>query len=223
VNAALEAENEHIVPGLRAQLAALEQQRAAGAELIGWKIGLNAAPVQEHLGLSRPVVGHLTSRSLIGPGSSHPLAGGTRVGVEPEVAIHLGEGERIEALGAAIEVVDLDPRLDALEPILAANVFHRGVVLGPPVSGVGPEDLSDLTAVVTRNGVVEQRTAFAETGEHPGDIVTIVAERLALVGERIRPGEVIIAGSLTPIVFVEPGDRVEVELGPLGQLAIEFA
>jgi 2-keto-4-pentenoate hydratase len=216
-------ENERVARGLAAQLAALAEKRAAGAELIGWKIGLNAAPVQEHLGLSRPVVGHLTSRSLIEPGSSHALAGGTRIGVEPEVALHLGEGERIEALAPAIEVVELDPALDELEPILAANVFHRGVVLGPRVPGVTPGDLDDLTAVVTRNGVVEQRAAFADTGERPGDVVRIVADRLALVGERLRPGEVIIAGSLTPIVFVAPGNSVEVDLGPLGRLALEFA
>jgi 2-keto-4-pentenoate hydratase len=217
------AENDRVARGLAAQLAGLAEERAAGAELIGWKIGLNAAPVQKHLGLSRPVVGHLTSRSLIEPGSSHSLAGGTRVGVEPEVALHLGEGGRIEALGPAIEVVDLDPAFDELEAILAANVFHRGVVLGPRAPGLGAGDLDDLTAVVTRDGVVEQRAAFAETGERPGDVVRLVAERLALAGERVRPGEVIIAGSLTPIVFVEPGDSVEVDLGPLGRLAVEFA
>ena len=33
----------------------------------------------------------------------------------------------------------------------------------------------------------------------------------------------IIAGSLTPIVFVEPGDAVEVDLGPLGALALGLA
>jgi 2-keto-4-pentenoate hydratase len=31
---------------------------------------------------------------------------------------------------------------------------------------------------------------------------------------------VIIAGSLTPIVFVEPGDLIEVDLGALGALRV---
>jgi 2-keto-4-pentenoate hydratase len=214
-----EAEGDRVARGLRAQLAS----RAAGAELIGWKIGLNSVSVQQHLGLSRPVVGHLTSASLIEPGSTHAIADGKRVGVEPEVAIHLGAGGAIESLGAAIEVVDLDPALTELEAILAGNVFHRGVVLGPPATGVDAGDLARLNATVTRNGAVEQRAAFSDTGEHPDDVVRLVGERLGLVGEAAREGQVIIAGSLTPIVFVEPGDSVDVDLGPLGSLAVALA
>jgi 2-keto-4-pentenoate hydratase len=180
-------------------------------------------PVQRHLGLSRPVIGHLTTASLIEPGSTHSLEGSVRVGVEPEIAIRLGADASIESLAPAIEVVDLDPAITELEQILAANVFHRGVVLGPPARGVGPADLEGLTATVTRNSTVEQRAAYSETGDDPVEIVKLVAERLALVREELRPGQVIIGGSLTPIVFVEPGDSIEVELGPLGSLALSLA
>jgi 2-keto-4-pentenoate hydratase len=216
-------EADRVKAGLEAQLTSLERKRAEGAELIGWKVGLNAAPVQEHLGLTRPVVGHLTTASLVDPSSTHSLAGGKRVGVEPEVAIHLGPGGAIESLGPAIEIVDLDPALDGLEPILAGNVFHRGVVLGVPVGGVEPDDLTTLTATVSRNGTVAERARFAETGEDLAGVVAMIGERLALVGEKLREGQVIIAGSLTPIVFVEPGDSIEVGLGPLGALTLEVA
>ena len=118
-----ETEADRVARGLEAQLEALAQKRAEGAELIGWKVGLNAPPVQEHLGLdatrwsatSRP-------RSLLEPGLD-PLAraAAKRVGVEPEVAIHVGAGGTIESLGPAIEIVDLDPALDGLEAILAGK------------------------------------------------------------------------------------------------------
>jgi 2-keto-4-pentenoate hydratase len=218
-----EAEPDRVAEGLEAQFAALSAKRARGAQPIGWKIGLNLEPVQRQLGLSAPVIGHLTTESLIAPGSTHSLEGGTRVGVEPEVAIRLGVDASVESLGPAIEVVDLDPSLGALEPILAGNVFHRGVVLGPPAAGVEAADLAGIIATVTRNGEIEQQAAFAEAGEEPAEVVRLVAERLALVGEELRQGQVIIAGSLTPIVFVEPGDSIEVDLGPLGTLAIGLA
>jgi 2-keto-4-pentenoate hydratase len=218
-----EPEPAGVARGLEAQFAALSAKRARGIEPIGWKIGLNAVPVQRHLGLSRPVIGHLTTASLIEPGSTHSLEGSVRVGVEPEIAIRLGADASIESLAPAIEVVDLDPAITELEQILAANVFHRGVVLGPPARGVGPADLEGLTATVTRNSTVEQRAAYSETGDDPVEIVKLVAERLALVREELRPGQVIIGGSLTPIVFVEPGDSIEVELGPLGSLALSLA
>ena len=217
-----EAEPDGVARGLEAQFAALSAKRATGAELIGWKIGLNLVPVQRQLGISRAVIGHLTTASLIEPGSTHSLEGGSRVGVEPEVAIRLGADATVESLGPAIEVVDLDPAITGLGPILAGNVFHRGVVLGPPAAGVGPDDLEEVTATVARNGAIEQRAGFAEAGDHPIEVVRLVAERLALVGEELRQGQVIIAGSLTPIVFVEPGDSIEVDLGPLGTLGLRL-
>ena len=217
-----EAEPDGVARGLEAQFAALSAKRATGAEPIGWKIGLNLVPVQRQLGISRAVIGHLTTASLIEPGSTHSLEGGSRVGVEPEVAIRLGADATVESLGPAIEVVDLDPAITGLGPILAGNVFHRGVVLGPPASGVGPDDLEEITATVARNGAIEQRAGFAEAGDHPIEVVRLVAERLALVGEELRQGQVIIAGSLTPIVFVEPGDSIEVDLGPLGTLGLRL-
>jgi 2-keto-4-pentenoate hydratase len=218
-----DTQGARVARGLHLQFEALAKRQAAGDELIGWKVGLNAAPVQQHFGIARPVLGHLTTASLIEPGSTHSLAGGVRVGVEPEVAIHLGEDGTIAALGPAIEVVDIDPAITELDSILAGNVFHRGVVLGPALEGFDPAGLDTLTATVKKNGSVTESALFADTGEAPRDVVTLIGERLALVGEGLAEGQVIIAGSLTPIVFVEPGDRVEVQLEPLGSLVLTLA
>jgi 2-keto-4-pentenoate hydratase len=217
-----EPARDRVLRGLRSQFESLGRKRAAGEELVGWKVGLNAAPLQQQLGISRPVLGHLTTATVIEPGAAHSVAGGVRVGVEPEVAIHLGAGGAIEALGPAIEVVDLDPAITELEAILAGNVFHRGVVLGPPAAGLDASDLATITASVTKNGVLAERARFAETGEAPAEAVALIAERLALVGEELRDGQVIIAGALTPIVFVGSGDTIEVDLGPLGALVLSL-
>ena len=215
-----EAEAAGVESGLAAQFASLASKQARGERLIGWKVGINDPAVQRHFGLSRPVLGHLTTASLIEPGAPHSTAGGARVGVEPEVAIHLGPDGGIESLGPAIEVVDLDPAVTELEAILAGNVFHRGVVLGPPAEGLGPGDLAAIEVTVTKGGSVAEHARFSETGEDAAAVVELIAARLALVGERLEAGQVIIAGSLTPIVFVGPGDRVEVGLGPLGTLGL---
>jgi len=218
-----DSEDERVARGLRAQFAALAERRAAGAELIGWKIGLNLPAIQRQLGITRPVLGHLTTASLIEPNSTHAIADGVHVGVEPEVAIHLGAAGAIDALGAAIEIIDLDPAIDELEAILAGNVFHRGLVLGAAVADFDVRDLATLETAVSRNGAVAERARFADTGEDPAAAVRLIADRLALVGEELQEGQVIIAGSLTPIVFVEPGDSVEVDLGSLGTLALNVA
>jgi 2-keto-4-pentenoate hydratase len=87
-----------------------------------------------------------------------------------------------------------------------------------PCRGSNPSGLATITATVKRNGYVAERARFADTGMDPAEVVGLIAERLASVGEELREGHVI-----TAIVFVEPGDRIEVDLGPLGSLEVGFA
>src|SRR5262245_44308668 len=101
----------------------------------------SAPAIQRVLGIDDVVLGHLTSATTLLPGATHALAGGTRVGMEAEVALHIGtelpggatpDAARaaVAGLGAAIELVDLDRSFDDLEAIVAGNVFHRAVTFG---------------------------------------------------------------------------------------------
>jgi 2-keto-4-pentenoate hydratase len=60
------------------------------------------------------------------------------------------------------------------------------------------------------------------TGD-PAGLVAHVAATLARSGLELRAGEVIICGSIVPAISVGAGDRVEVRLEPLGELAVAFA
>lgn len=218
---------------MRSQLESRSARIAGGERPIGWKIGINVGAVQRALGISAPVVGFLASGRQLQPGDSHSLAGGTRVGVEPEIAIHLrspvgrdadreAARQAIGALGPAIEIVDIDIPMEDVERILAGNVFHRGVMLGPPDARRGaPQPVTGVEASVLVNGQ-RRESADAEVMGDPADIVALVAQRLADAGVSLDEGQVIIAGSLTPIVWVEPDDDVEVDLGSLGRLQVSF-
>jgi 2-keto-4-pentenoate hydratase len=50
-----------------------------------------------------------------------------------------------------------------------------------------------------------------------------VADHLAASGAALRAGDVVIAGSVVPIVWVAPGEHVVCDLGPLGMLDVHFA
>jgi 2-keto-4-pentenoate hydratase len=54
------------------------------------------------------------------------------------------------------------------------------------------------------------------------EVVRLTAETLAECGERLRAGEVVITGSALPPQPVAAGQRVEVELGPLGALSLRL-
>ena len=217
---------------MQAQLEARRARIDAGERPIGWKVGINVEAVQQALGISAPVVGFLTSGRQLQPGETHSLAGGTRVGVEPEVAVHLRSAvdpdadretarEAIGALGPAIEIVDIDLPMEDVERILAGNVFQRAVMLGSSDSGAREQPLTDVEATVLVNGERRESAPAAVMGD-PAETVMLVARRLADAGEALDAGQVIIGGSLTPIVWVQPGDSVQVDLGRLGLLRAGF-
>jgi 2-keto-4-pentenoate hydratase len=119
-------------------------------------------------------------------------------------------------------VVDLDRPLDDLHAILAGNVFHRGVLLGDFDAARVGGDLDGLAVAVRRGGEDAGSVSVAESYRDLAETVRMVSRRLVLMGESLRAGQFVIAGSLTPILPVAAGDEVRADFGPLGTLAMEF-
>src|SRR5581483_2541449 len=186
-----------LVRGVEAQLRSWRRLLAGGATRIGWKIGLNDPGVQRRLGLEGNVVGYLTDASLIAPGGRHSLAGGRMVCVEPEVAVHVGRDvpgdanretarAAIAALGVAIEVIDVDRPFDDLEAIVAANIFHRAVMLGPPVPGAS---LANATGRALHDGRALGAIDLDAVADTLPELVRFVAHWLARAGQLLRVGD----------------------------------
>jgi 2-keto-4-pentenoate hydratase len=127
----------------------------------------------------------------------------------------------IGGLSAAIELADLHPPPEDVSAILAGNIFHRHVLLGPVDRGRSTGD--GVTARVLIDG--EQVAANDDPATLTGEIVEVVrltADTLAAFGERLRAGEVVITGSMTPPQPVAAGQEVSVEVAPLGTLALRL-
>jgi 2-keto-4-pentenoate hydratase len=189
---------------------------AGGAQRIGWKIGFNTPAAQEEAGISSPAIGYLTSATTVAYGSHLSLEGTTRPMVEAEVAIEVGESGTAVALAAAIEVVDVDAPFQEVERVVAANIFHRAVLLGDFRPGFPPP----RTAAILVNGQDRERV---EVGHFdPEEAIRLVTEGLAGIGEALLPGDKIIAGSLTPPVALSPGDLVGIQMDNLGMIQLAF-
>jgi len=189
----------------------------SGAARVGWKIGLNVPAVQEKLGIDRSVIGHLTTATLVGADGAHSLAGAEKPMAEPEIAIEVGPDGTIAGLAPAIEVADIDRPLEDVGEIVATNIFHRAVTIGPSVPFPSAEGIE---AVLTVNG---EQVGSGDAGATDLEaIVTLVDETLRGAGESLQAGDRIIAGSLTAPAPVKPGDQVAVELGLLGRLEVSF-
>src|SRR4051794_31082505 len=123
--------------GMRDQLRRRRETLDAGAEHVGWKIGLNIPEVQQQLGIEEPVLGHLTSATVVEDGGEFDATGTDKLMAEPEVAIEVGEGQTVAGLAPAIELVDIGrpPRGEGVGGIVADNIFHCAVVLGEGAAG----------------------------------------------------------------------------------------
>lgn len=103
-----------------------------------------------------------------------------------------------------------------------SDIFQRHVVLcGNTRFGGGVEG---LTSRVFRRGTEVNATTNPEalTGKVV-DIVALVANTLAAFGEKLSAGDVVITGSITPPVMIEP-DETEFThaLDPIGEVTVKF-
>jgi len=88
-----------------------------------------------------------------------------------------------------------------------------------------PGGLSKLSGQVTlaRRDILVPADLESNTGRLL-EILHQVATTLAAFGERLRAGDVVIAGSTTPPLMLGPGDELlRWELRPIGSVAVRFA
>ena len=192
---------------------------AQGAEPIGWKIGFNVRATQERLGIDAPLAGFLTTDTLLEDGATWSIGDDGEVIVESEVALEVGEdGRSIAALFPALELAD-QPDLDLeIEQILAGNIFHRAVAVGPRVETREPG-----AARILVNGEEEHTVPAERTGQRLEAMIEAVAARLGAVGEELRAGDRIITGIIAPPHEAGPGDTVRLELEQLGGVELWFS
>jgi 2-keto-4-pentenoate hydratase len=206
--------------GLESQLAALRTRMESGERRVGWKVALNDPRVQQALGISAPVIGYLASGTEVPAGGSHSLEGATRPAVEPEIAVHVGDGGEVAGLGPALELIDVNLPFEDLARIMSANVFHRAVVLGPVTRGAA--HVEGMRARLLRDGAEEHAIDVGSAAMDPSAVVELVRGYLDAMGERLLAGDAIIAGSLVTALPARAGERFELHVDGLGAVALEL-
>src|SRR4051794_13669799 len=111
-----------LVAALDRQMRRRRQDLDAGAERVGWKLGVGD---EERIG-DGPVIGYLTTATVLDAGSTYSVGRYGDPRADAEVAVEIGPGGAIAGYRAALELVDLSGTDDPVE-IVAANVFHRAV------------------------------------------------------------------------------------------------
>jgi 2-keto-4-pentenoate hydratase len=228
--------DERIRRGMARQLEQRRRNLEAGEQSLGWKVGFGAPQPMRDLGIDRPLIGHLMQSAVVESGARFSLPEFAKVALEPEIAVYLGKGidngadlaaikTAISGLGPAIEIADVTfPPSDGPETILAGNVYQRAVILGEVDERRAGADLAGLVATVSVNGSGIDVPEDLEANTGPIiEVVAMVADTLAAMGESLSAGELIIVGSIVPPLFPEAATSLTYTLGEAAPISVSVA
>ena len=214
---------------------------AAGDPVVGWKIGLTSRAMQIALNIDIPDSGVLTQSMLFETGATIPEGRFIQPRVEAEIAFVMKSDiggdtvTRDEVLAAtdyvapALEVLDTrilraDPATGQPRKVfdtIADNAANAGIVMGREQHP--PENLRWVGAIVTRNGTVEETGLGAGVLNDPVESVVWLARRMALYGDSIKAGQVILSGSFIRPIECPPGTVIDAHFGAFGSVSLCFA
>lgn len=225
--------------GYRIQEAVRELLAADFGALVGYKIGCTSAVMQEYLAIPHPCGGSVFAKGIHKSGVSLPHRDFVRVGVECEIAVRLARdllppeapftaewvAESIEAYHPAIEIVDdrySDWTTMGAPTLVADDFFAAGCVLGKPVARTVAPDLLGVVGRAVINGSEVARGTGADVLGHPHNALAWLANHLAADGQGLRAGQIVLTGSLVKTIWLNAGDKVEMDLSGLGTVAATF-
>jgi 2-oxo-hept-3-ene-1,7-dioate hydratase len=208
---------------------------AAGAKLIGHKVGLTSKAMQRSSMIDEPDFGFILDDQMIADGAKVKHSDYCKPRVEVELAF--GMGKRLLGPGVgladvlrateyvipAIEIVDA--RIQDQRKIfdtVADNGAAAGIALGGRPVGPLDVDLRWVGGIMYRNSEIEETGLAAGVLGHPALGVAWLANKLGSVGTALEPGHLVLAGSFTRVVFAQKGDTLHADFGSLGGIAIQF-
>ncbi|MEO5665251.1 MAG: fumarylacetoacetate hydrolase family protein [Nocardioides sp.] len=218
------------------QRAGIARRVAAGASVVGRKVGLTSPAVQAQIGVDQPDFGVLLDDMGFADGASVSTHGLLQAKVEAEVAFVLGadlaEGDlddaQVRAAVAqvlpALEIVD--SRIAGWDITFADTVADNGssalYVLGGAAKTLDQVEPVDVEMSMTRNGEVVSTGNGAACLGDPLNALAWLARTARDLGEPLRAGQVILSGALGPMVPVAAGDTFEAQISGLGSVSVTF-
>lgn len=226
------------------QRAWLDIKTSAGRKCIGHKIGLTSRAMQHAAGFTDLCHGFLLDTMLFHDGATFTAERFMAPRIEVELAFILGKAlsgpdcsvfDVLNATGYICPALELlDNRLHKTDPVteqgrtihdtIADNVSTAGIVLGGrPFRPSDPVDLRWVSALCYRNASLEESGVAAVVYNNPASSVAWLANTLAVSGEALRPGDIILSGSFIRPVEAPHGSTIFADYGPLGTITCHFA
>jgi 2-keto-4-pentenoate hydratase len=218
------------------QSANIARRVAAGARVVGRKIGLTNLAVQHQLGVGEPDFGVLLDDMDCSASALVPMTRLLQPKIEAEIAFVLARdlvGDSVDAADvvaatghvvAALEIVD--SRIAnwdiTIVDTVADNASSGLFVLGTQPRPLGDLDLRSCVMTMWRGPDVVSSGSGADCLGDPLVAVAWLARTAQAHGQPLRAGQVVLSGALGPMVAVVGGDEFRAEITGLGSVAAPF-
>jgi 2-oxo-hept-3-ene-1,7-dioate hydratase len=220
----------------------VKKKMQKGRKVMGHKIGLTSRAMQQASQITEPDFGTLLDDMFFSEGSDIPASRFIVPRIEVELAFILKSRLRgpgvsifdvlaatdyvipaIEIIDARIEQFDRDTKaMRRVFDTISDNAANAGVVHGGRPVKVDTVDLRWVSALLYKNGVIEESGVSAAVLNHPANGVAWLANKLAAWDESLEAGEFVLSGSFTRPVYAKPGDNFFADYGPLGSIAFRL-
>ncbi len=224
------------------QRAGIALKLAEGRKVIGHKIGLTSRAMQQSSQIDEPDYGTLLDDMVFVDGGEVPI---NRC-VDPMVEVELAFVLKSRLAGANVTIFDvlsatdyvspaielIDARCHRVDPetgrprkvmdTISDNAANLGIIWGGRPIGPMDMDLRWASALLYRNGVIEETGVAAGVLNHPANGIAWLARKFAPHGVALEPGQIILAGSFTRPVKARKGDTFHADYGRLGQITCRF-
>jgi 2-keto-4-pentenoate hydratase len=235
---------EDLAAAYAVQQGLVQKRLAAGAHVVGRKIGATSKAVQDQLGVDQPDFGYLLDEMDVSaaarPGAAPiSMSGLLQPRVEAEVAFRLGKDIDVpeEEITLAFVRGAVEVALPALE-IVDSRIAEWQIKFTDTVAdcassalfvvGTDEKPLTELSPIdvvmsLTINGEERSSGDGAACLGDPLEALRWLAVQSARFGDPLRAGQLILSGALGPFVPFAPGDEVVASISGFAPLAVRFS
>jgi 2-oxo-hept-3-ene-1,7-dioate hydratase len=213
-----------------------------GRVLKGHKIGLTSRAMQISSQITEPDYGALLDDMFFPEGGDIPIDNFIVPRIEVELAFVLAKPlsgpnctlfdvyNATDYVIPALELIDarcpnVDPQTQRPRKVfdtISDNAANAGVILGGRPVKPDALDLRWISALLYRNGVIEESGVAAAVLNHPANGVAWLANKLFAHDVQLEAGQIILGGSFTRPVAAHRGDTFHVDYGQMGSISCRF-
>lgn len=223
----------------RIQAAVAQLRSERGERIIGYKVGCTSSTIRAQLGIDHSISGRLFDSEHHRSGVTLSRNNFANPAIEGELAVELSREPRVDdfppneipaCVKRVFPVMELHNHVIRSEKpsageLIANNAIHAGFCAGDGIAWNAENDDENEDGPTLAIDIDDQQV---ETCSGPQLIRTIndslqwLSRQLRDHGEQLRPGQIVLTGSLPPLIPIAGNCVVRVDAGRFGFVAAGF-